>query len=40
MSTSKKDAKYASELLRDPKTSKKVKSVAASDLAQRKTKKK
>jgi len=40
MSTSKKDAKYASELLRNPKTPKKMKSVAASDLAQRKGKKK
>ena len=36
MATSKKDASKASELLRNPKTPKAVKSVAGSDLAQRK----
>lgn len=34
MSTSKKDASYASKLLRTPSTPAKIKSVAASDLAQ------
>jgi hypothetical protein len=38
MATSKKDASKAGKLLRDPKTSKAVKSVAASDLAQARTK--
>jgi hypothetical protein len=36
MATSKKDASLASKLLSNPKTPKKVKSVAASDLAQAK----
>jgi len=38
MSTSKKDASYASRLLSNPKTPAKIKSVAASDLAQAKKK--
>jgi len=38
MGTSKSDASKASKLLSNPKTSKTVKSVAASDLAQRRTK--
>lgn len=38
MATSKKDASMASKLLRSSKTSKAVKSVAASDLAQTKRK--
>jgi hypothetical protein len=33
MTTSKKDASQAAKLLRDPKTPKKVQSVAGSDLA-------
>ena len=36
MPTSKKDASQAGKLLRDPKTPKKVQSVAGSDLAQAK----
>lgn len=36
MATSKKDASKASKLLRSPKSSKAVKSVAGSDLAQAK----
>jgi hypothetical protein len=40
MATSKKDASKAGSLLSDPKTPKSVKSVAASDLAQTKGKKK
>jgi hypothetical protein len=36
MGTSKRDAKLASKLLRNPKTPAKVKSVASSDLAQAK----
>jgi len=40
MATSKKDASKASELLRNPKTPKSVKSVAGSDLSQRKRPKK
>ena len=40
MATSKKDASKASDLLRNPKTLKSVKSVAGSDLAQRKPPKK
>jgi len=40
MSTSKKDAKYASKLLRSKSTPARVKSVAGSDLAQAKHKKK
>jgi hypothetical protein len=36
MTTSKKDARYASQLLRRKKTPKKTKSVAGSDLSQRK----
>lgn len=38
MATSKKDASKAGKLLSNPKTSKTVKSVAASDLAQAKSK--
>lgn len=38
--TSKKDASLASKLLSNPKTRKSVKSVAASDLAQAKKKRK
>jgi hypothetical protein len=40
MTTSKKDASKAGKVLSDPKTPKKVKSVAASDLSQAKRKKK
>jgi hypothetical protein len=40
MATSKKDASIASKLLRSKKASKEVKSVAGSDLAQAKHKKK
>lgn len=40
MTTSKKDASKASKLLSNPKTPKVVKSVAASDLAQAKAKRK
>ncbi len=40
MTTSKKDARIASKLLRKPSTPAKVKSVAASDLAQAKHRKK
>jgi hypothetical protein len=40
MATGKKDASKAAKLLRNPKTSKTVKSVAASDLAQAKGKSK
>ncbi|MDA8114016.1 MAG: hypothetical protein M0Z43_04735 [Acidithiobacillus sp.] len=40
MTTSKKDASKASKLLKNPKTPKPVKSVAGSDLAQAKRKKK
>lgn len=36
MATSKRDASKAAKLLRNPKTSKNVKSVAGSDLAQTK----
>ena len=36
MTTSKKDGKIASKLLKSPTTSKAVKSVAGSDLSQRK----
>ena len=36
MTTSKKDASYASKILSNPKSSPQAKSVAASDLAQRK----
>jgi hypothetical protein len=39
MATSKKDASLAGEILADPKSTKKEKSVAASDLAQAKKKK-
>jgi hypothetical protein len=40
MATSKKDASKASDLLRNPKTPKSVRSVAGSDLSQRKPPKK
>jgi hypothetical protein len=40
MATSKKDASLASKILANPKSSKATKSVAASDLAQAKGKKK
>ncbi|MDA8359279.1 MAG: hypothetical protein M0Z95_23920 [Actinomycetota bacterium] len=39
MATSKKDATKAGRLLRDPKTPKPIRSVAASDLAQANSKK-